>query len=71
MTQPWEFVTTLDYEWSVFYGRRPYRWTIWVCDFFCISSPTPGPLRLICALVDLLLHACGDPRSRNTRHRLF
>jgi len=26
----WEFVTTLDYEWSVIRGRRPYRWTIWV-----------------------------------------
>ena len=23
---------TLDYEWSVIRGRRPYRWTIWVCD---------------------------------------
>ncbi|KAI9508046.1 hypothetical protein F5148DRAFT_1199660 [Russula earlei] len=28
----WEFVTTLDYEWSVFKGHRPYRWTIWVCS---------------------------------------
>ena len=27
----WEFVTTLDYEWSVIQGHRPYRWTIWVC----------------------------------------
>jgi hypothetical protein len=26
----WEFVTTLDYEWSVIRGHRPYRWTIWV-----------------------------------------
>jgi hypothetical protein len=26
----WEFVTTLDYEWSVIRGRRPYVWTIWV-----------------------------------------
>jgi len=23
----WEFVTTLDYEWNVIQGRRPYRWT--------------------------------------------
>ena len=22
----------LDYEWSVIQGRRPYRWTIWVCN---------------------------------------
>jgi hypothetical protein len=26
----WEFVTTLEYEWSIIRGRRPYRWTIWV-----------------------------------------
>ncbi|KAH9958707.1 hypothetical protein BC827DRAFT_546546 [Russula dissimulans] len=26
----WEFLTTLDYEWSVIRGNRPYRWTIWV-----------------------------------------
>ena len=26
----WEFVTTLDYEWSVIRGHRPYRWPIWV-----------------------------------------
>jgi len=24
----WEFATTLDYEWGVIRGRRPYRWTI-------------------------------------------
>ena len=30
----WEFITTLDYEWSVIRGRRPYRWTIWVCILF-------------------------------------
>jgi len=27
-TSSWEFVTTLDYEWSILRGRRPYRWTI-------------------------------------------
>jgi len=26
----WEFITHLDYEWSVFRGHRPYRWTIWI-----------------------------------------
>jgi len=37
-TPSWEFMITLDYEWSVIRGRRPYRWTIWVCGlslFFC------------------------------------
>ncbi|KAI0002214.1 hypothetical protein BJV74DRAFT_41381 [Russula compacta] len=29
----WEFFTTLDYEWEVIRGRRPYRWTIWVYSF--------------------------------------
>ena len=24
----WEFITTLEYEWSVIRGSRPYRWTI-------------------------------------------
>ena len=28
----WEFFTTLDYEWRVFRGHLPYRWTIWVSD---------------------------------------
>jgi len=26
----WEFFTTLDYEWKVFRGHIPYRWTIWI-----------------------------------------
>jgi len=26
----WEFLTHLDYEWSVVKGHRPYRWTIWI-----------------------------------------
>ena len=26
----WEFVTTLDYEWSVIRRQRPFGWTIWV-----------------------------------------
>jgi hypothetical protein len=23
----WEFVTTLDFEWEVFTGRRPWKWS--------------------------------------------
>ncbi|KAN0141811.1 hypothetical protein V8E53_000273 [Lactarius tabidus] len=26
----WEFLVTLNYEWSVIRGHRPYRWTIWI-----------------------------------------
>ena len=39
----WEFFTTLDYEWDVIRGRRPYRWTIWVRSdrpFTLVSSAT-------------------------------
>ena len=28
----WEYLTALDYEWDVIRGKRPYRWTIWVCS---------------------------------------
>ena len=28
----WEFVTTLNYELDIIRGRRPYPWTIWVCN---------------------------------------
>ncbi|KAI0056988.1 hypothetical protein BV25DRAFT_1920530 [Artomyces pyxidatus] len=26
----WEIVTSLDYEWSIVAGKRPYGWTLWV-----------------------------------------
>jgi len=34
----WEFVTTLDYEWDVIQGRRPYRWTIWIYSFTRLAT---------------------------------
>jgi hypothetical protein len=46
-TPSWEFFTTLDYEWSVIRGRRPYWWTIWVCADGHFISPLiacTGPL---------------------------
>jgi hypothetical protein len=49
----WEFVTTLDYEWSVFRRRRQYLWTIWVssCEkHFSYDLRNPlGDLELIFA----------------------
>jgi hypothetical protein len=40
----WEFVTTLDYEWSVIRRRRPYRWTIGVRDdSHLLLVPLPDP----------------------------
>ncbi|KAH9958768.1 hypothetical protein BC827DRAFT_1269363 [Russula dissimulans] len=43
----WEFFTTLDYEWSVIRGSRPYRWTIWV--YSCARVAT------LLALIDDLI----------------
>ncbi|KAI0278275.1 hypothetical protein BGY98DRAFT_1096839 [Russula aff. rugulosa BPL654] len=34
----WEFVTTLDYEWNVIRGHRPFRWTIWIYSTARIST---------------------------------
>jgi len=45
LTHSWEYVTTLEYEWDVIRGRRPYRWTIWVrryMRFNLVYSATPG-----------------------------
>ena len=45
LTLSWEFLITLDYEWSVIRGHRPYRWTIWVGHYlfwFHDTSPDAG-----------------------------
>ncbi|KAH9974544.1 hypothetical protein BGW80DRAFT_146286 [Lactifluus volemus] len=34
----WEFFTTLEFEWNVIRGRRPYRWTIWIYSLTRIST---------------------------------
>ncbi|KAI0274127.1 hypothetical protein BGY98DRAFT_95476 [Russula aff. rugulosa BPL654] len=34
----WEFLITLDYEWSVIRGHRPYRWTIWVYSLTRVAT---------------------------------
>ncbi|KAF8487402.1 hypothetical protein DFH94DRAFT_26034 [Russula ochroleuca] len=34
----WEFLTTLDYEWDVIRGHRPYRWTIWVYSLARVNT---------------------------------
>ncbi|KAI0282830.1 hypothetical protein BGY98DRAFT_62818 [Russula aff. rugulosa BPL654] len=43
----WEFVTTLDYEWSVIRRHRPYRWTIWIYSTTRISVLVAVPLTLV------------------------
>ncbi|KAH9984325.1 hypothetical protein BJV74DRAFT_587606 [Russula compacta] len=44
----WEFVTTLDYEWGVIRGHRPYRWSIWI--YSLTRSAT-----LVAIILDLIL----------------
>ncbi|KAN0107096.1 hypothetical protein V8E52_010501 [Russula decolorans] len=34
----WEFFTTLNYEWDVIRGHRPYRWTIWVYSITRVAT---------------------------------
>ncbi|KAH9956528.1 hypothetical protein BC827DRAFT_753747 [Russula dissimulans] len=45
----WEFVTTLDYEWSIIRGHRPYRWTMWIYSFTRMA-----------ALMGVILSLVGD-----------
>ncbi|KAF8497430.1 hypothetical protein F5888DRAFT_283066 [Russula emetica] len=44
----WEFVTTLDFEWSVIRRHQRYRWTIWIYSV----SRLFGLVVIIFALVD-------------------
>ncbi|KAI0279557.1 hypothetical protein BGY98DRAFT_1175969 [Russula aff. rugulosa BPL654] len=34
----WEFLTTLDFEWSIIRGPRRYRWTIWIYTLSRLSG---------------------------------
>ncbi|KAH9970020.1 hypothetical protein BGW80DRAFT_623877 [Lactifluus volemus] len=34
----WEFVTTLDFEWSIIRGNRPYHWTIWIYSLMRLAA---------------------------------
>jgi len=43
----YEFVTTLNYEWSVFRGHRPYRSTIWVYSFTRVAALMAVILNLV------------------------
>jgi len=43
----WEIFTTLDYEWSVIRGRRPYRWTIWIYSATRLSTLVAVVLHLV------------------------
>ena len=44
----WEFFTTLDFEWEVYTGRRPYKWSF-------IVYVTARVLALICIFFGLVV----------------
>ncbi|KAH9957061.1 hypothetical protein BGW80DRAFT_231287 [Lactifluus volemus] len=52
----WELFITLDLEWSVIRGRRPYRWTIWVYSMARITT-------LVAVILNIL--RIDDSRSIN------
>ena len=41
LVSSWEFVTTLEYEWSVIRRHRTFRWTIFV-SVFLLNFCCPG-----------------------------
>ncbi|KAF8501081.1 hypothetical protein F5888DRAFT_1333173 [Russula emetica] len=43
----WEFVTTMNYEWSLIRGHRSYRWTIWIYEIARISTLTSIVMNLV------------------------
>jgi len=50
----WEFFTTLEYEWDVIRGRRPYRWTIWIYSLARVAA-------LFCIILGLILMDSTSP----------
>jgi len=56
----WEFFTTLDYEWNIIRGRRPFRWTIWIYS-----------LTRIATLVAVILNIVGVDISRPINCQLW
>ena len=61
----WEFMITLECEWSVIQGHCPYWWTIWVLITFPSSA---GPCensneRQSDLLLDILPYPCSHPRN--------
>ncbi len=70
LTPSWEFVITLEYEWNVIRGRRPYRWPILVCNHssFSVCSATFSAKLIACVIVALLSYPCGHPRGCGSKY---
>jgi len=43
----WEYFVTLDFEWKVIRGRRPYHWTIWIYSITRLAT-------LLCAIFSMV-----------------
>jgi hypothetical protein len=67
----WQFFTTLDYEWDVIRGHRPYRWTIWVCRFFSEFRHSPTRTRNRESAIGLLPCARDHTFGHNSQHYQF
>jgi len=52
----WEFITTLDYEWSIIRGHRPYRWTIWVYSLTRVAGLVSLTLNVVGT--DVMIYNC-------------
>lgn len=66
-TSSWEFFTTLDYEWSIIRGHRPYRWTIVVrIETHFPSSFVARLWAYLSLLVDLFCYTPGRSHRRDT-----
>lgn len=69
-------MVTLGYEWSVIRGRRPYQWTIWVCNLspFICAATIQWATSWFTPLVDLLRCPCSHPCNCDLKyiyHRCF
>jgi hypothetical protein len=74
LTTSWEYLTTLEYEWSVIRGHRHYRWTIWVCinmRFTLVLIVTPETNLLNRRSTDLLPCTDGRPFFRDIQSPPF
>jgi len=54
----WEFATTLDYEWSIIWGRRPYRWTVWIYSLTRLATLTTVINVIVFSNTEVAPHRC-------------
>ncbi|KAH9968288.1 hypothetical protein BJV74DRAFT_275802 [Russula compacta] len=52
----WEFFITLDHEWSVVQGHRPYLWTIWIYSITRLAT-------LVAVLLDVIVVNITTPTN--------